>query len=98
LPAQAQSAGRSSTPSTAFSDPNPSSISFSNDKVNINKEDANVSEWEAELVKNAGTEFVDSIFGTDTQLEATKKVKAITRLWNLRFDANCEEILRRLTQ
>ncbi|KAH8665899.1 hypothetical protein BGZ60DRAFT_529161 [Tricladium varicosporioides] len=49
----------------------------------------------AQLGKNAGTEFVDSIFGRDRQLEATEKFMASIRLWNLRFDANCEEILRR---
>ncbi|KAH6678467.1 hypothetical protein B0J14DRAFT_323634 [Halenospora varia] len=49
----------------------------------------------AQLGKNAGTEFVDSIFGRDRQLESTEKFMASIRLWNLRFDANCEEILRR---
>ncbi|PSS15088.1 hypothetical protein M430DRAFT_78753, partial [Amorphotheca resinae ATCC 22711] len=49
----------------------------------------------AQLGKNAGTEFVDSIFGRDRQLDATEKFMASIRLWNLRFDANCEEILRR---
>lgn len=48
-----------------------------------------------QLGKNAGTEFVDSIFGRDRQLENTEKFMASTRLWNLRFDVNCEEILRR---
>jgi len=48
----------------------------------------------AQLGKNAGTEFVDSIFGRDRQLEATEKFMSSIRLWNLRFDANCEEILR----
>jgi hypothetical protein len=49
----------------------------------------------AQLGKNAGTEFVDSIFGRDRQLDATEKFMASIRLWNLRFDANCEDILRR---
>jgi len=48
----------------------------------------------AQLGKNAGTEFVDSIFGRDRQLEATEKFMSSIRLWNLRFDANCEDILR----
>jgi hypothetical protein len=51
-----------------------------------------------QLGKNAGTEFVDSIFGRDRQLESTEKFMASIRLWNLRFDANCEDILRRPTQ
>jgi hypothetical protein len=45
--------------------------------------------------KNAGTEFVDSIFGRDRQLENSEKLMNSIRLWNMRFDANCEEILRR---
>ncbi|KAK2629790.1 hypothetical protein QTJ16_000610 [Diplocarpon rosae] len=49
----------------------------------------------AQLGKNAGTEFVDSIFGRDRQLEGTEKFMSSVRLWNLRFDANCEDILRR---
>lgn len=48
----------------------------------------------SQLGKNAGTEFVDSIFGRDRQLESTEKFMASIRLWNLRFDANCEDILR----
>jgi len=48
-----------------------------------------------QLGQNSGTEFVDSIFGRDRQLEATEKFMAGLRLWNLRFDANCEDILRR---
>jgi len=49
----------------------------------------------SQLGKNAGTEFVDSIFGRDRELEATEKFMSNMRLWNLRFDANCEDILRR---
>ncbi|KIN02158.1 hypothetical protein OIDMADRAFT_121952 [Oidiodendron maius Zn] len=49
----------------------------------------------AQLGKNAGIEFVDSIFGRDRQLEPTEKFMASIRLWNLRFDANCEDILLR---
>jgi hypothetical protein len=46
-----------------------------------------------QLGKGAGVEFVDSIFGRDRQLEQTEKLMANMRLWNLRFDANCEDIL-----
>jgi hypothetical protein len=49
----------------------------------------------SQLGKNAGIEFVDSIFGRDRQMDATEKFMASIRLWNLRFDANCEDILRR---
>jgi hypothetical protein len=45
--------------------------------------------------KNAGTEFVDSIFGRDRELENTEKMMNNVRLWSMRFDANCEDILRR---
>jgi len=48
-----------------------------------------------QLGKNAGTEFVDSIFGRDRELESTEKFMSSIRLWNLRFDANCEDILRK---
>jgi hypothetical protein len=44
--------------------------------------------------KNSGCEFVDSIFGRDRELEKTEHLMAGMRLWSLRFDANCEEILR----
>jgi hypothetical protein len=50
---------------------------------------------QAQLGKNAGIEFVDSIFGRDRQLQNTEKFIASIRLWKLRFDANCEDILRR---
>lgn len=49
---------------------------------------------EASLSKNAGVEFVNTMFGRERQLEQTEKIMSSIRLWNLRFDANCEEILR----
>lgn len=45
--------------------------------------------------KNAGTEFVDSIFGKDRYLETTERLMNKLRLWTMRFDVNCEDILRR---
>lgn len=45
--------------------------------------------------KNAGTEFVDSIFGKDRYLEVTERLMQRLRVWTMRFDVNCEEILRR---
>ena len=45
--------------------------------------------------KKAGTEFVDSIFGRDRELETTEKLMNTIRLWDMRFDANCAEILQR---
>jgi hypothetical protein len=44
--------------------------------------------------RSAGCEFVDSIFGRDRELENTEKLMNSIRLWNMRFDANCEEILK----
>ena len=43
---------------------------------------------------NSGVEFVDSMFGRDRELERTEKLMTAVRLWSMRFDANCEEILR----
>ena len=44
--------------------------------------------------RNSGCEFVDSFFGRDRELERTEKLMASMRLWSMRFDANCEEILQ----
>ncbi|KAH7112445.1 hypothetical protein B0J11DRAFT_446909, partial [Dendryphion nanum] len=49
----------------------------------------------AALGKSSGTEFVDTIFGRDRELEKTEGLMAAINLWNMRFDANCEEILRK---
>ena len=45
--------------------------------------------------KNSGCEFVDTIFGRDRKLEETESLMQSIRLWNMRFDANCESILKR---
>lgn len=52
-------------------------------------------EGNKKMGKNAGTEFVDSIFGRDRYLGHTEKLMQSIRTWNHRFDANCEDILRR---
>jgi hypothetical protein len=44
---------------------------------------------------NSGCEFVDSMFGRDRELEKTEKLMTGMRLWSMRFDANCEDILRK---
>ena len=44
--------------------------------------------------KNSGMEFVDCIFGRDRELQRTEKLMTGIRLWSMRFDANCEGILR----
>ena len=45
--------------------------------------------------KNSGIEFVDTLFGRDRELKATEELMQGIRLWNMRFDVNCEDILRR---
>ncbi|KAF7548070.1 hypothetical protein G7046_g8805 [Stylonectria norvegica] len=52
----------------------------------------------AGLGKNAGVEFVETLFGRDRELAKTEKFMQNVRLFNLRFDANCEEILRNPTK
>ncbi|KAF2448953.1 hypothetical protein P171DRAFT_345953, partial [Karstenula rhodostoma CBS 690.94] len=44
--------------------------------------------------KNSGREFLESIFGRERELEKTLKLMTGIRLWSMRFDVNCEEILR----
>ncbi|KAK4934416.1 hypothetical protein LTR10_024317 [Elasticomyces elasticus] len=44
--------------------------------------------------RKAGTAFDDSIFGRDRYLESTEKIMSQVRVWNMRFDVNCEETLR----
>lgn len=46
------------------------------------------------LGKNAGIAFVETMFGLSRELEKTKRWISSVDLWVLRFDANCEEILR----
>ena len=48
----------------------------------------------ASMGAKSGCEFVDSIFGRDRKLEDTEKLMTGMRLWSMRFDANCEDILR----
>ena len=47
-----------------------------------------------QMGKNSGCEFVNSIFGRDRELQNTEKLMAAMRTWGMRFDANCEDILR----
>ncbi|KAJ9165777.1 Vegetative cell wall protein gp1 [Coniochaeta hoffmannii] len=46
-----------------------------------------------QLGLNAGVEFVNTMWGRDRELEKTERFMAAVRLWNLRFDANCGEII-----
>jgi hypothetical protein len=52
----------------------------------------------AQLGKGSGVEFVETLFGRERELEKTERFMQSVRLWNLRFDANCEEILRKPTK
>jgi hypothetical protein len=52
---------------------------------------------EGQLGKGAGVEFVETLFGRDREYEKTDRFMASVRLWNLRFDTNCEEILKNPT-
>ncbi|KAK7754473.1 hypothetical protein SLS62_003493 [Diatrype stigma] len=51
----------------------------------------------SELGKNSGVEFVETMFGRERELEKTERFMQSVRLWNLRFDANCEDILKKPT-
>ncbi len=46
---------------------------------------------------NCGAEFVETMFGRERELEKTERFMQSVRLWNLRFDANCDEILKKPT-
>lgn len=48
-----------------------------------------------QLGQRSGIEFVDTMFGRERELEKTEKFMQSVRLWNLRFDANCEDVLKR---
>ncbi|CAJ2508698.1 Uu.00g137240.m01.CDS01 [Anthostomella pinea] len=52
----------------------------------------------AQLGKNSGIEFIVTIFGVDRGMDKTERFMQSVRLWNLRFDAACEDILERPTQ
>ncbi|KAJ4416848.1 hypothetical protein N0V82_006487 [Gnomoniopsis sp. IMI 355080] len=50
------------------------------------------------LGAESGTIFVDTLFGEERELEKTKEFMQCVRLWNLEFDANCGNILKRPEQ
>ncbi|WYZ35705.1 hypothetical protein EsH8_X_000352 [Colletotrichum jinshuiense] len=52
----------------------------------------------SQLGKNAGVEFVETLFGRERELDKTERFMQGVRLFNLRFDTNCEDILRNPTQ
>jgi hypothetical protein len=105
--AEAQATGLPSGNTTSSLDLSLLSNASENAEVIIKNKDGKASEGESGKAprqfkakpptfgNNAGIEFVESIFGKDRQLEATEKFMASIRLWNVRFDARCGDILRR---
>ena len=54
-----------------------------------------LSMWEAMKrggVRSGGIEFIDLIFGRDRDLKMTEEIMAAIRLWNVRFDAEYEDV------
>ncbi len=45
--------------------------------------------------KQAGKAFAESMFGRDRELEETEELMSGIRLWSMRFDANCADVIRR---
>ncbi|CAI4215472.1 unnamed protein product [Parascedosporium putredinis] len=50
------------------------------------------------LGKNAGVEFVETLFGRDRELERTERFMSSLELYIKRFKANCDEILKHPTR
>lgn len=57
------------------------------------KSSASKKEEETQLGKNAGTEFVETLFGRERELRRTELFMQRVRTWTHRFKANCEVIL-----
>lgn len=45
------------------------------------------------ISNDSAREFVDSFFGRDRLLEKTEQLMTGMRLWSMRFDANCDDII-----
>lgn len=56
------------------------------------------SKKDAQLGQRSGIEFVETMFGRERDLGKTEKYMQSVRLWNLRFDANCDEVLKNPTK
>ncbi|ROW12572.1 hypothetical protein VMCG_00071 [Cytospora schulzeri] len=54
-------------------------------------------EDQKQLSRSSGLEFVKTFFGRTRELDRTKRLMQSMRLWNMRFDANCEELLMRVS-
>ena len=49
---------------------------------------------EVKMGKRSGEVFAQTMFGRDGELERTERLMQAVRLWGLRFEANCEEVVR----
>lgn len=47
------------------------------------------------MTKEAGIAFVDTMFDRGREMENTEELMNGFRLWDMRFDTNCKEILER---
>ncbi|RBQ72544.1 hypothetical protein FVER14953_13263 [Fusarium verticillioides] len=66
-------------------------------ETSVTSEEGNIEETEKtkqDADKNAGVAFVETIFGEDKELKRTERLMQNLRLYNLRFDANCENMIR----
>ncbi len=52
---------------------------------------------DGQLGKGAGIEFVETLFGPDCEANETDRFMSSVRLWNFRFDTNCEDLLKKPT-
>ncbi|TQN72731.1 hypothetical protein CSHISOI_02741 [Colletotrichum shisoi] len=50
------------------------------------------------LGKGAGVEFIKTLFGRERELDQTERLMQRARLFVLRFDANCEDILQKASK
>ncbi|KAF5980763.1 vegetative cell wall gp1 [Fusarium coicis] len=67
------------------------------EETSVANEEGNVGETQKtkqDVDKNAGVAFVETIFGEDKELKRTERLMQNLRLYNLRFEANCENIIR----
>lgn len=58
---------------------------------------ANGGKGRKSMSKDSGKYFVDAIFGRGEELEKTERIMGAMRLWSLRVDVNCDEILQNPT-
>ncbi|KAG5762667.1 hypothetical protein H9Q72_009227 [Fusarium xylarioides] len=67
---------------------------LNNESKETPSERSNTKERKRSAEKNAGVAFIETIFGNDKELKRTERLMQSIRLYSMRFDVNCEEILR----